>query len=71
MELEQLTLEEARELRGLTDAIRSNLEIIAGDAPPDAELVELHRRTSTIVENLRIIGAADANELEALERRVA
>lgn len=70
MELEQLTLEEARELKRLTDAIRTNLEIIAGDAPPDAELVELHTRTSAIVENMKEVERG-AVGLDLLEKRVA
>jgi len=33
-----ITLQEARELKALTDSVIENMNVISGDRPPDAEL---------------------------------
>jgi hypothetical protein len=51
--VEELTIQEARELESLTTRIRQNLKVIREDAPPAAELDELLSKTDRIVNNLR------------------
>jgi hypothetical protein len=66
----ELTLQEARELKTLTDQIVENLRVIAEDSPSDAELRELLATTGAIVENMKQIERG-AVGLDLLEKRVA
>lgn len=65
-----MELQEARELKTLTDAIVENLNVINGDRPPDAELRDLLTTTGAIVENMKEIERG-AVGLDSLEKRIA